>query len=167
MKEVPVIDISQDPHEVAKKVNEACIKWGFFVVSGHGVSEGIIESMFAVSYKFFDLSEDTKLKYDKTKDGRGYYSLRKKALARTYGDLNAPGDEKESFTSGDEPIDGDPYYFTPEAEGHFTENIWPLEIPYMKRIWMQYREACQGVCDNLFSIMDCSLKADKPLLPKP
>ena len=101
MKEVPVIDISQDASWAVKK---ACSEWGFLVVSGHGVSEDLIDNMFKTSYDFFDLNEEEKQKYDRTEVGRGYYSVRAKALARTYGDLDAPGDEKESFTSGDEVV---------------------------------------------------------------
>ncbi len=158
MKEVPVIDISQD---VSWAVEKACSEWGFLVVSGHGVSEDLIDNMFKTSYDFFDLSLEEKQKYDKTEFGRGYYSLRAKALARTYGDLDAPGDEKESFTSGDEVVEGDPYYFTPEAEGHFTENIWPNSD--MKQIWTEYKKSCQGVCDRILNLMNCTLKADRPL----
>ena len=84
-------------------------------------------------------------------------------MARTYGDLNASGDQKETFVSGAEPIDGDPYYFTPEAEGHFAENIWPTYPSDMKQVWMMYRDACQDVADKLLNIMECSLKADKPI----
>ena len=58
MKEVPVIDIRQDRNEVAKMINEACIKWGFFLITGHGVQNKLIDHMFSVSYEFFDLSED-------------------------------------------------------------------------------------------------------------
>ena len=165
MKEVPIIDICQDHHVVAEMVNEACIKWGFFLISGHGVPKHLIGRMFSVSYEFFDLSEEEKLQYDSTgrKGGRGYFSVGKKALARTYGDLNAPGDQKETFVSGAEPIDGDPYYFTPEAEGHFAENIWPIYPSDMKQVWIMYREACQAVADKLLNIMECSLKADKPI----
>ena len=118
MKEVPVIDIGQDCHEVAEMINDACIEWGFFLINGHGVPNQLIDRMFSVSYEFFDLSEEEKLQYDSTgsKGGRGYFSVGKTALARTYGDLNAPGDQKETFVSGAEPVDGDPYYFTTEAE---------------------------------------------------
>ena len=89
MKEVPVINIGQDRHEVAELINEACIKWGFFLITGHGVPNKLIDHMFSVSYEFFDLSEEEKLQYDSTgsKGGRGYFSVGKKALARTYGDL--------------------------------------------------------------------------------
>ena len=154
MKEVPVIDISQD---VSWAVEKACSEWGFLVVSGHGVSEDLIDNMFKTSYDFFDLNEEEKQKYDRTEVGRGYYSVRAKALARTYGDLDAPGDEKESFTSGDEAVEGDPYYFTPEAIelGHFTENIWPNSD--MKEIWEEYKNVCQSVCDKLLNLMNLSL----------
>ena len=158
MKEVPIIDISQN---VSELVNQASTKWGFLVATGHGVSENLIDNMFKSSYDFFDLSEEEKQKYDRTEVGRGYYSIGAKALARTYGDLDAPGDEKESFTSGDELVEGDPYYFTPEAEGHYTENIWPNSD--MKQIWTEYKESCQGVCDRILNLMNCPLRADRPL----
>ena len=174
MKEVPVIDISQDRHEVAEMINEACIKWGFLEVSGHGVPKNLIDRMFSVSYEFFDLNEEEKFQYNSAgcKGGRGYYSVGEKALARTKGDLNAPGDQKETFFSGAEPVDGDSYYFTREAEGFFAKNIWPTTPADMKQVWMMYREACQGVADTLLSIFATALgnppdwfvsKADKPI----
>ncbi len=165
MKEVPLIDIGQHRHEVAEMVDEACKKWGFFLITGHGVPNQLIDRMFSVSYEFFDLSEEEKLQYDSKgcKGGRGYFSVGKKALARSFGDLKAPGDQKETFVAGAEPIDGDPYYFTPEAEGHFAENIWPTYPSDMKQVWMMYRGACQDLADKLLNIMECSLKSDKPI----
>ena len=68
MKEVPVIDISQD---VSWAVEKACSEWGFLVVSGHGVSEDLIDNMFKISYYFFDLNVKEKQKYDRTEVGRG------------------------------------------------------------------------------------------------
>ena len=158
MKEVPIIDISQN---VSELVNQACKKWGFFLANGHGISENLINHMFKTSYDFFDLSEEEKRKYARTEVSRGYYSIRTKALARTSGDFDAPCDEKESFTCGNEKVVGDPYYFTPEAEGHFGENIWPTS--YMKKIWGEYKESCQEVCARIMNLMNCPLRADKPI----
>ena len=100
MKNVPVIDITKISREInlfslQHQIDLACREWGFLVVSGHGVSENLIEKMFKTSYDFFDLPEEEKQKYDRTDVGRGYYSVRAKALGRTYGDLNAPADERE------------------------------------------------------------------------
>jgi len=66
MKEVPIIDISQN---VSELVNQASTKWGFFVATGHGISENLIYNMFKSSYDFFDLSEEEKQKYDRTEVG--------------------------------------------------------------------------------------------------
>lgn len=181
MKEVPVINISawrsgtvQDRQALADLVNEACVKWGFLLVSGHGVEQALIDRMFSVSYDFFDLSEDEKKQFDSAgyKGGRGYFSVGKKALARTKGDMRAPGDQKETFVTGEEPVEGDPYYATPEAQGYFMENIWPTHPADMKHVWMDYRTACQDVADTLLSIFAMALamppdwfepKADKPI----
>ena len=161
MNDVPIIDINQDRQTAVAEISKACTQWGFFKISNHGISEKLIDNMFNSSYNFFDLTEGDKLQYDKTNKGRGYYSLRKKALGRTYGDLDAFADEKETFTSGDELVEGDPYYLSPEAEGHFTENVWPNSN--MKQTWTQYKGACQEVCNKLLDLMNCPLRAGKPL----
>lgn len=181
MNDVPVIDISawetssvQDRRDLAEKVNEACINWGFLLVSGHGVPQELIARMFAVSYGFFDLSDEEKSKCDSAlyQGGRGYFSIGKKALARTKGDLAAPGDQKETFWSGAEPVEDDPYYASPEAQGHYVKNVWPERPEDMAAIWTEYRFACQRVAETLMSIFATALelpadwfadKIDKPI----
>jgi len=42
MDEPPVIDISGDPERVAEAVGQACRKWGFFQIVGHGVDRDVV-----------------------------------------------------------------------------------------------------------------------------
>ena len=161
MAGVPVIDISKDPELVSKEIDQACKEWGFLVVSGHGISENLIDKMFSVSKNFFDQPQVYKDQFNKADIGRGYYALRKKALARTYGDAEAPADEKESFTSGQEVVSGDPYYFTPEAQGHFNKNIYPNVD--MEQVYKEYNIACKLICDKILELLHCPLISDKPI----
>ena len=79
---VPSIDISpflSDPNSpsvsyIVEKVRGACIKTGFFQITGHGLSEGVQKELFQASQKFFALPMDEKLKLDAQKQTsrRGY-----------------------------------------------------------------------------------------------
>ena len=54
---VPVIDIRQlDSPAVRAAIHEACRDWGFFQVTGHGIEQGVIDEIFAVSHAFFEQS---------------------------------------------------------------------------------------------------------------
>ena len=48
MKEVPIIDISQN---VSELVNQASTKWGFLVATGHGISKNLIDNS-RMTYSF-------------------------------------------------------------------------------------------------------------------
>lgn len=181
MNSIPVIDVStwrngseQERDSIATAVNEACTKWGFLLVSGHTVSPDLIDRMFAITYEFFDLTEQEKRLYDATgrEGGRGYFSLGTKSLARTRGDANAPGDQKESFLTGAEAVPDDPYYSAKGADGHFAKNPWPDQPSDMQSVWLEYRHACQEVSNCVLSIFARALgmgddwfesRIDKPI----
>ena len=69
---VPSIDISpflSDPNSpsvsyIVEKVRGACIKTGFFQITGHGLSEEVQKELFQASQKFFALPMEEKLKLD-------------------------------------------------------------------------------------------------------
>ncbi len=161
MENVPVIDISSwsngseaDKDATAAAINEACTKWGFLLVSGHGISSALVEKMFDVTYRFFDLSEEEKQQYDSTgrPGGRGYFSLGAKSLARSMGDAKAPGDRKETFFTGMEPVAGDPYYAGQGAKRHFANNVWPQVPGDMEETWNAYRSASESLSGTLLSL---------------
>ena len=108
MDKVPVIDISRDPKIVHEEIDEACKKWGFIVVSGHGISKDLIDRMFSINKTFFDQPLEHKEQFQNMEHGRGYYKVRAKALAKTLGIEDAPPDEKETFSMGQEGVAGDP-----------------------------------------------------------
>lgn len=181
LKNVPVIDISgwqtgspEERADLAQSVDAACKEWGFLLVGGHGIDPALIERMFEVSYEFFDQSEEAKAKSASAgrKGGRGYFSVGMKSLARTAGDTEAPGDQKETFLTGAEAVNGDPFYDGPGADRLYAPNPWPASPKDMEQVWQQYRASCRGVADTLMSIFATALgmspdwfesRSDKPV----
>ena len=50
---VPVIDISSLDARTLAQIDSACIEWGFFHVTGHGVAAGVCEDTLARMREFF------------------------------------------------------------------------------------------------------------------
>ena len=79
---VPSIDISpflRDPKSpsvshIVEKVRGACIKTGFFQITGHGLSEEVQKGLFQASQTFFALPMEDKLRLNAQKQTgrRGY-----------------------------------------------------------------------------------------------
>lgn len=65
--QVPVIDISrimgsqEEAGKVTKEIGNACEKWGFFQVVGHGVPTGKTKQFLESTREFFDLPTDQKM----------------------------------------------------------------------------------------------------------
>ncbi|KAI9310308.1 hypothetical protein BX666DRAFT_1870365 [Dichotomocladium elegans] len=62
---IPIIDFSDfatRSAEIAKQVFDACTTIGFFYVSNHGVSSAMIDDLFELSKKFYDLPVEEKTK---------------------------------------------------------------------------------------------------------
>lgn len=97
---VPSVDISpflQDPSSlsasrVVDTVRRACLKTGFFQITGHGLPSAIQEDLFEASRKFFALPISEKDKLDaRTQIGRRGYDV---LASQTYHE-DAPPDLKE------------------------------------------------------------------------
>ena len=103
----------------------ACEETGFFVITGHGISAGVIEACRDAAIQFFDRSIVEKNRVQQPTPGSpyGYSPMARETLARSRGH-DPPPALKESFsigplTSGPQPIDPD------EAIFAATQNRWP------------------------------------------
>lgn len=84
--EIPTIDIEpwlkgSDPESVVSEVRSACMTYGFFQLTGHGISLDLQHKAFECSKRFFSLPLEQKLRL--TKDplsGRGYEAIGSQAL---------------------------------------------------------------------------------------
>jgi isopenicillin N synthase-like dioxygenase len=170
LSHVPIIDISgwygsdvAARQTLARTVDDACRTWGFLVVAGHRIDPQLMRAVADVSRGFFDQPLEQKMLSDAVgrAGGRGYYRMESKSLARTLGDLKAPGDLRESFRVSVEPVAGDAYTTSPEAAGHFAPNPWPGEPAQMKTIWQQYFSACDALATDLMHICARALGLDE------
>jgi len=161
MEDVPVIDISAwfngseaDRRVVARTFGEACEKWGFLLLEGHGFAPELMGRIRDVTYQFFDLPIEEKMAVAAAgrTGGRGYYRVASKSHARTLGAKEAPGDLRETYFSGMEPVAGDVYTTAPSALRHFAANVWPAEPREMGAIWVQYMRACNLLAAELLRI---------------
>lgn len=160
---VPVIDISaavsgseSGKQAVADKVGAAARSIGFLVISGHGVSEAVIEAASAASRRFFDLPPERKAAYRSGDPEiyRGYFGMETGNLAATIGDKQAKPDHREYFNFGRFEINsGDPYYQTETAHRIFKENIWPeADVPEFKPALMAYYKEMERLGNLLMEL---------------
>ncbi|MFM2068314.1 MAG: hypothetical protein RLZZ584_3223, partial [Pseudomonadota bacterium] len=102
---LPVIDLAPsfgpDPagaRAVAREIDAACRRHGFFYVSGHGVPLALIAHLFMLDRKFFALPDEVKRRWHIDRSGglqRGYDPIGWQSL-----DSGKPADLKESYYLG-------------------------------------------------------------------
>ena len=124
---VPVIDLGPwftgseaGRTAVAAEVDAALKSVGFFLVTGHGVTQSVRDRVREVCREFFALPTGVKRGYAVTVGGRGWLPSGVEANGYSEG-TQTPPDLKESFAVGADLPTGDPdvdaYWFPP--------NVWP------------------------------------------
>ncbi|KIJ54466.1 hypothetical protein M422DRAFT_24413 [Sphaerobolus stellatus SS14] len=161
--EIPIIDLqparSSDPtlrRKVADEIRNACLTSGFFYIKNHGIPEELATSAIETAKPFWDWPEEKKMEYDirKTPNFKGYGGL----LAENVNPENK-GDVHEAFEFGYEEIDADPSSAAVrEADGSMAgANVWPLELPEMRRASLEYYHAVMKLGKLLFPLFALAL----------
>ncbi|MSO75182.1 MAG: isopenicillin N synthase family oxygenase [Alphaproteobacteria bacterium] len=161
---IPVIDVAPFTQDgaaghraVAEAVDRACTDLGFLIISGHGVSEALIDDMRAVSRAFFDLPVDKKMRLRMPPDRyRGYIALGHEALANSL-DQASPPDLKESFSIGPFGVPDDAYHRTAKPGNFFAPNIWPDRLANFRTVWETYFHEMERVSTLLMRIFAVGL----------
>ena len=103
---LPIVNVSgllspviADRKDVGKALQEACLNYGFFYITGHSVPSELRTSVFARAQEFFTLPTSVKEKVNLANSScnRGYEPLRGQTL-----EPGQPPDLKEGFYSGSE-----------------------------------------------------------------
>ncbi|OUL23233.1 2-oxoglutarate and iron-dependent oxygenase domain-containing protein [Nostoc sp. 106C] len=103
MVAIPIINLaafSQDnttKSTIVKEIYQACHEIGFMYLQNYGISQGLIEQVFAQSQSFFNLPLAVKqqLAWSDEFSNTGYVGIERERL-----DPNKPGDLKEAFNIG-------------------------------------------------------------------
>jgi isopenicillin N synthase-like dioxygenase len=131
---LPVIDISPlvagvDATEVARQIDDACRRFGFFYVSGHGVPEDLQQDLDAVARRFFALPEPVKAAIAMARGGhawRGWFPFG--------GELTSgEPDRKEGVYFGAE--------LPPKDRPLHGPNQWPAALPELREVVLPYLDA--------------------------
>src|ERR1700739_2216894 len=115
---VPVIDISpyfngsdSDKRHVAAEIGRACREVGFYIITGHGVPEAMVDGIDKAARDFFDLPLEEKMALSGTEAGAvGYAGMGARSLAYTRGEKTPP-DLHESYQISKIDADMDSAYF--------------------------------------------------------
>ncbi len=130
-------------------IRAACEETGFFVITGHGISSGVMEACRDAAIQFFERSivEKKRVQQLTPESPYGYSPMAKETLARSRGH-DTPPDLKESFSIG--PPTPRPQPLDPgEAIFAATPNRWPDAPANFRTAFEAYYRAMNNVADIL------------------
>ena len=164
MKTIPIIDIEpflkgnkKQKQDVAGNINKACTNVGFLVITGHGVENNLIDSMYKVSEEYFNRPLWEKMKYKMPPDRyRGYTPFGSENLANSLDEISPP-DLKESFSIGPFNHPSDEYHFGEAGSRYFAPNYWPSKPTEMQNVWENYYSEMERLSRDLMKIFAVSL----------
>ena len=172
---VPVIDLGgagspAGRRRLAAAIDEALHEVGFMAVTGHGIDDGLVGTMFASMAEFFALPSDVKLRAapQDPSSPRGYSYVGATAQANAHG-VATMADLVETFNAGLDPVPATDYYR--EAAEFFTPSIWPDTPAGLPVVWERYRSAMQALVERIMGLMAEALGLDPgyfgPLIDRP
>lgn len=121
-QQVPTLDIRRfatDKDNFVAEIGKAYTEFGFCGISGHGISDAVVDDTYSAIKQFFALPSDVKARYYQPGQGgaRGYTAVGVEKAK----DSNHP-DLKEFWHVGRE-LDG------PAPHPSLYPNVWPTEVP--------------------------------------
>ncbi|XP_054792833.1 flavonol synthase/flavanone 3-hydroxylase-like [Prosopis cineraria] len=145
---VPVISLSL-PHDLlVKQIAEAASKWGFFLVTDHGIPPTLIRRLQEVGQKFFALPQKEKESYandPSTGSFEGYGTKMTKNL--------------------EEKVEWIDYYFhmmAPPSKVNY--DMWPKNPPSYREVTEEYNKELLGLTDKLLELLSEGLGLEKKTL---
>jgi isopenicillin N synthase-like dioxygenase len=162
--EFPIFDLSRfekagtaERAALGAEVDEICRSTGFLAISGHGVPEETIATVWSASRAFFDLPAEEKEKARAPYAGYpyGYLGPGVEALAKSKG-MDTPPDLKESFNGG--PLSVPPGLSDPEALSFcYAETIWPASPVGFVDAWKTYYRAMEDLAARIMRVFAAAL----------
>ena len=156
MNEVPLIDIGAlgangAAATIGAEIDAACRDTGFFVVVGHAIDPGLLESLDAASRRFFALPEPAKAKIAMSVGGRawrGWFPLGGEVTS------GVP-DRKEGLYLGEELVDSDPRVVA--GTPLHGQNLFPVEVPELAPAVLAWIDALTALGHRLMAAIAVGL----------
>ena len=138
--------------ETAATVDASLARLGFFVVTDHGVPDGLIDDVMRVARGFFarPMAEKIAIRSEGQGSHRGYIATGVEALAHTLGDRTPP-DLKESFGMGPPEVTADREAVAGVGPT-YRPNRWPDAPADFKPVVLDYYAAMGRLTDVLMGV---------------
>ncbi|MDE3175461.1 MAG: isopenicillin N synthase family oxygenase [Pseudomonadota bacterium] len=142
---------------IGAEVDSICRATGFLNLTGHGVPEPTIATLWRAAEAFFALPMPHKLAAKAPVPGYpyGYLPPLAESLARSQG-VNAPPDLKESFNGGPEAAPSD----LDDAEALafcYAPTIWPEAPAGFRAAWSDYYRAMESLAARVMRVFATAL----------
>jgi isopenicillin N synthase-like dioxygenase len=148
---IPTIDLAaalrgdwDARRQAARQIDWACREIGFFLITGHGVDDGLIAALRRVGSAFFDLPADRKLAYEAGGNDNYAGYVGREALSYSLGNVSPP-DLKESYT-----------VYPPDRPDEMA-NPWPIEVDDFRNVVTQYFAAVDGLAAEVMRLFALGL----------
>lgn len=154
MNSLPIVDLSSDPKTAANALRSACLQHGFFYISGHAVSQQLIDRLDALSHEFFSLPVEQKMRIRMELGGRawrGYFRV---------GDELTSGrpDQKEGIYFGSELDETHPE--VKAGTPMHGRNLFPESPSELGATVLEYMQAVTQVGHKVMERLALSLGLD-------
>lgn len=148
---IPVVDVSRD--DAPARVAEACERFGFLSIIGHGVDPDVLARAWDDARKFFDQPLDDKMRVAMPSPGYpyGYSPMMGETLSRSLGNAARP-DRKQSLAIG--PVEPPSHRFSDADEAFaWSPNLWPDVPGSLRESWTMRYRAMSDLAARLLSLM--------------
>ncbi|XP_076951045.1 azadirone synthase LFS-like isoform X2 [Bidens hawaiensis] len=143
-------------------LKQACMDSGFFYVTNHGISQELMDQVFAQSKNFFDLPLDEKMKLLRNEKHRGYTPVFDELLDPV---KQLHGDHKEGFYIGVEVPEDD----SKAQRTFFGPNLWPNRdiLPGWRQTMEKYHQQALEVVRKTARLIALALDLDANFFERP
>ena len=123
--ELPVIDLSLDSADVAAQIGHACMSWGFFQATNHGVPAELLARADGAARRFFAMAADEKRRARRGEaDAMGYHDGENTKNVRDWKEVFDFLVEDRTVVPASHELDGDHHRV---HELRTLANQWPLQ----------------------------------------
>lgn len=150
--EIPVVDFAADQEKTSREIFHACHDIGFLYIKNHGISQALIDQLFAQSKWFFNQPEEEKQKlaWSNEYSNRGYVGVERERL-----DERKPGDLKEAFNVGREVSLED---LSSADQAALVLNRFPEANDVFKSTVLSFFAECCAASDRILSAFAIALQ---------
>jgi len=146
---------------LARRIDEACRRFGFLQIVGHGIPEPVIRSMIEATDRFFALPPAQKQSLIPARMGinRGYAGFESESLAYSLGVEHSLPDRFEAFNVGPDLVPDDAFHRNAPHD-FFAPNLWPQGLNEFRPVVTRYFEEATRVAFLLTEAFALALGLD-------